>query len=103
MEGGSASNFFFFKKPFAKDIYKQHKQQDGRCLLFQYNFFFFFKVKRNFPQGQKQKDETLNTRAGILNQSHLLLSTITRLHALHLQFPPPEGEGNDRTAWTTRQ
>lgn len=40
MEGGSAS-ILFFKKPFAKDIYKQHKQQDGRCVLFQYNFFFF--------------------------------------------------------------
>lgn len=56
MEGGSASKFFF-KKPFAKDIYKQHKQQDGRCVLFQ-NIFFFFKVKRSFPQGQNRRINT---------------------------------------------
>lgn len=82
MEGGSAS-ILFFKKPFAKDIYKQHKQQDGRCVLFQYNFFFF-KWREVFHRG-KAEGWTLNTRAGILNQSHLLLSTKTRLHALHLQ------------------
>lgn len=47
--------FFFFKKPFAKDIYK-HKQQDGRCVLFQYNLFF--RVKRSFPHWQNRRMNT---------------------------------------------
>lgn len=47
--------------------------------------FFFFKWREVFHRG-KTEGLTLNTRPGILNRTHLLLSTKTRLHALHLQW-----------------
>jgi len=74
---------FFFKKPFAKDINKQHKQQGGRCVLFLF-FFFLLLVKRGFPQEGKQTEEwTLNTTGSemILNQSHLLFFIDTDMTA----------------------
>lgn len=67
MEGGSASKKkIFFKKPFAEDIYKQHKQQDGRGVLLQYNCFL---REDRFSTGQNRRIYTENKGRNIEPES----------------------------------